>query len=86
MFFAYVLRSKKNGRLYTGSTDNVQRRLEEHNSGHSKATRYIRPFELLHAEQFATRADAVQRERELKTGKGRDELRRLLHERDLVGP
>ncbi len=78
MFFVYVLKSQKNGRLYTGSTDNVERRLMEHNSGQSHATRHVRPFDLLHVESFQTRSQAVQRERVLKTGKGRDELEKIL--------
>jgi putative endonuclease len=86
MFFVYILRSEKNGRLYTGSSDNVEKRLGEHNAGRSKATRYIKPFKLLYKEEFATRAEAVRRERLLKTGKGREELAAILRKRGLVGP
>ncbi len=78
MYFVYVLRSLKNGRLYTGSTDNVARRISEHNSGKSKATRHTRPFELLYTESYNTRTEAYQREMFLKTGHGRQELKELL--------
>jgi putative endonuclease len=81
MYFVYVLRSKRNGHLYTGSTGNPERRLSEHNAGYSKATRPYRPFDLVHKESFTSRAKAVQREKELKTGKGRDELGKLLADR-----
>src|SRR5882672_8996040 len=76
MYFVYILRSLKNKRFYTGSTDNVERRFAEHNSGRSKATRHVRPFELLHVERYSTRTEAVRRERLLKTGKGRNELKK----------
>jgi len=77
MFSVYVLRSKRTGRLYTGSTADLVRRLGEHNSGLSGSTKQGVPWELLHHEEYLTRADAMRRERELKSGKGRDELRRL---------
>ena len=77
-FHVYILRSRRNGRLYTGSTDNLERRVAEHNSGRSKATRFTGPFDLLHSESFDSRSAAVARERYLKTGLGRQEIIRLL--------
>jgi putative endonuclease len=77
-YFVYILRSMKNGRLYTGSTDNVDKRLGEHNEGHNAAARYTRPYSLLHVERFPSRIEAVQRERYLKTGKGRRDLEQIL--------
>jgi putative endonuclease len=83
MFSVYVLQSKTNRRFYTGSTANLAGRLEEHNSGLSSSTKNGVPWELIHHEEYPTRAEAMRRERELKTGKGRDELRRLFpHPRD----
>ncbi len=84
MYYIYVLRSLKNGRNYTGSTDNLERRLNEHNSGQSKYTRLTKPFKLLHFEQFETRAEACRRERYLKTGKGRSELKEILEKNQLA--
>ncbi len=78
MWYIYILRSLKNNRVYTGSTNNLERRLMEHNSGHSKYTSLTRPFELIYKEDFTTRLEARQRELFLKTGKGRDLLKRLL--------
>ncbi len=71
MFYVYILKSLKNGRLYTGSTENLQRRLLEHNSGRSTYTKLTKPFKLLHQETFKTRSEAVKREMFLKTGVGR---------------
>ena len=78
MFSVYVLRSKSTGLLYTGSTSDLARRLEEHNSDVSTSTKHRGPWELLYREDYPTRAEAVRRERELKTGKGRDELKRIV--------
>ncbi|MFM8460423.1 MAG: GIY-YIG nuclease family protein, partial [Chthoniobacterales bacterium] len=62
---------------YVGSTQNIEERLAQHNSGQSLATKHGIPWKLLHSEEFATRAEAVQRERFFKTGKGRDLLDKL---------
>jgi len=78
MWHVYVLRSLVNGRLYTGSTNNLERRLKEHNSGHSKYTSLTRPFTLIYKEDFETRLEARRRELFLKTGKGRDFLKSVI--------
>jgi len=78
MYFVYVLRSELSGKLYTGSTEDLKKRVIEHNSGLSFSTKNRGPWVVVHSESFETRAEAFRRERELKTGKGRDELRRIL--------
>jgi len=77
MFYLYVLRSERTGRRYVGSTQDVEQRLRQHNSGQSLATKHGAPWGLIHHEQFLTRAEALQRERFYKTGKGRELLDRL---------
>ncbi|MBI4097026.1 MAG: GIY-YIG nuclease family protein [Candidatus Levybacteria bacterium] len=78
MYYVYVLRSLKNNRLYTGSTDNIEQRLADHNSGRSRYTKLTKPFELIWKEEHITRAEAMRREEFLKTGKGRDLLKSLI--------
>lgn len=78
MFFAYVLRSLKNSRLYYGSTNNLERRLEEHNSGHTKSLKYVRPLELVYSEEFLTLKEARAREKFFKDGQGREFIKRTL--------
>ncbi len=70
MWYVYVLRSVKNGRLYTGSTNDLDRRLAEHQRGKNRYTRHAGPFELLHTEQVETRLEARRRERALKRRAG----------------
>lgn len=78
MFTVYVLCSKSNGWFYTGSTSDLPKRLKRHNSNLNRSTKNRGPWELVHTEVFSTRAEAVRRERELKTGKGREELKKIL--------
>jgi putative endonuclease len=78
MFTVYVLRSKSRGSFYTGSTSDLAKRLIRHNANLNRSTKNRGPWELVHTEAFATLAEAVRRERELKTGKGRDSLRKML--------
>ena len=78
MYTVYVLLSLKDGKHYTGSTSNLVRRLKEHNSGKTESTRRRRPFELVYTEEYETRPEAEKRERYLKTGTGRSELKKLL--------
>jgi len=74
----YVLRSRKNGWLYIGMTDCLERRLREHQRGYNRSTKGKGPFDLLDRETFPTRAEARARGKHLKTGCGRQALRRHL--------
>jgi len=78
MFYVYVLRSLVNKRFYTGSTNNLERRINEHNSGKSGYTKLTRPFVLVYKEEFISRKESYKREMFLKTGKGRELLRSLI--------
>jgi putative endonuclease len=82
-YFVYVLRSAKNGRHYTGSTNDIHKRLAEHNSGQTKSTRHTGPYSLVYSESFASRPEAARRERALKSGKGREELSRILQQSEM---
>lgn len=67
-FYVYILRTSSNT-LYTGQTNNLEKRLKEHASKSSKSARYIRSFtsfELVYSEIHKTRKEAMQREYQLK--------------------
>ena len=66
MFFMYILRSRKDGNLYIGSTNNLRKRLQEHNAGHVVSTKDRRPFVLVYYEAYAIEKEARQREHNLK--------------------
>jgi putative endonuclease len=78
MWYVYVLKSLVNNRFYTGSTNDLVRRLEEHNRGKSKYTKLTRPFVLVYKEKYFSRIEARRRERFLKTGKGREFIKTFL--------
>jgi putative endonuclease len=59
------------------------RRLEQHNADVSTSMKRRSPWELIHREDFASLAEAMRRERILKTGKGRDEIKRILSDNRL---
>ena len=66
MFYVYILKSKKDDQLYIGSTNDLRRRLAEHNEGESRSTKSRRPFELRYYEAFSCEEDARHREWSLK--------------------
>ncbi|MFC1730767.1 GIY-YIG nuclease family protein [candidate division KSB1 bacterium] len=78
MFYVYIFRSKKDSYIYTGLTNNTDRRLQEHNSGQVKPTKAHTPFEIIHTEFFETRYEARSREKFFKTGTGRELRNKLL--------
>ncbi len=69
--YVYVLRSQKDGKLYVGYTKNVQKRLEEHNSGQVRSTKERQPMELIYWEACINQQDATRREKYLKTTWGK---------------
>ena len=68
MYFVYILRTSKNT-LYTGQTNNLEKRLLEHKSHSKKSAKYMRAFEsfeLMYTEKYKTRSLALKREAEIK--------------------
>jgi len=70
-FQTYVLKSLKDGIRYMGSGENANERLRRHNKGDYQFTKGHRPWEIIHTENFETRAEALKREKFLKSGQGR---------------
>ncbi|MFZ5999285.1 MAG: GIY-YIG nuclease family protein [Bacteroidota bacterium] len=78
MFFVYAISSLSANYIYVGLTDNPERRIGQHNAGHERTTKPYAPFQTLLIESFATRGEARQREKYLKSGVGKEFLRTLL--------
>jgi len=80
MYFVYVLKSKKDGKLYTGITNDIKRRIKEHNKGvvSTPSTKNRGPFELIYFEKLKSRINAREREKYLKSGAGREYLKNKL--------
>ena len=66
MYHVYLLKSRKDNRLYVGYTNDVERRLRAHNNGFVPYTRKHLPWELIYYESFRSLEDAKKREKALK--------------------
>lgn len=75
MYYVYVLRSGKDNGFYIGSTENLKRRFEEHQSGRSLSTKHRRPWQLIYYEACQAKKDALIRENYLKTAWGKRYLK-----------
>jgi putative endonuclease len=78
MHYIYILRSKKDGKLYTGCTNDLQKRLKEHNANKVVSTKNRGAFELIYYEACINQQDAYTREKYLKTGMGKRYLKNRL--------
>jgi putative endonuclease len=78
MYWMYILYSDTLNKFYIGSTNNLQRRLHEHNIGKSTYTKKGKPWRLILSEQYDTRNDAWKREMVIKSYKGGIQFKQLL--------
>ena len=78
MHYVYVLRSVTDDGLYIGYSANLRRRFAQHKEGKAFATSYRGPWKLIYYESYLDKADALGRERYLKSGSGRRFLRAQL--------
>ncbi len=71
MYFAYVLKSIQHDYFYKGHCNDLQKRLQQHNSGMTESIRPYIPFQIIYFEEFVTEKEAIQREKYFKTSAGR---------------
>ncbi len=71
MYYVYVLYSVSFDRHYVGMTDDIVRRLGEHNSGKNQSTKAFKPWKLIYNESFDSRESTRIREKYLKSAAGR---------------
>ena len=77
MFTVYAIQSQIDNRIYVGFTENIERRLREHNSGKTVSTKGYKPWKLIYTETAKDRLEARRREKFLKSGVGKEFLRNL---------
>jgi putative endonuclease len=77
-YFVYILYSLRDGGFYIGYTTNLIARVEQHSNNKVISTKFRTPFKLLHFEYFINRKDAKAREKFLKSGYGRKQLKDIL--------
>ncbi len=78
MHFVYILRSDVNGKYYIGSTEDLNKRLNYHNSGKVKSTKAFKPWKIIYKETFKNKIDALKRERQIKSYKGGNAFKLLV--------
>lgn len=82
--YTYILECK-DGSLYTGWTNNIEKRLEDHNSGRgAKYTKARRPVKLVYYEIFQTKEEAMKREYAIKQLNRKQKMSLLKHRRNLL--
>jgi putative endonuclease len=81
MFTVYILHSAAHNKTYIGQTKNLENRLLEHNETALKGfTVAYRPWILVHHEEYETRGEAMKREKYLKSGMGREIVKKIVVE------
>ncbi len=78
MFVVYVLQNLVSHRHYVGSTNNLERRVEEHNRGQTKSTRQKGTWKVLYTEEYDTALEASKREKQIKSYKGGNGFKKLI--------
>jgi putative endonuclease len=69
MFYVYIIQSRFDGSYYIGYTENLVRRIEQHNNGESIYTSKKMPWQMVYFEKFQTKTEAIRREKFLKRQK-----------------
>jgi putative endonuclease len=84
--YVHILLSHKNGKFYTGCTNDLQARFNQHENGEVSSTKNRGPFEMIYYEASTNKLDAYSRERYLKIGIGKRYLKnRIKCALDLAG-
>ena len=78
MWYVYILKSSKDGQFYTGSTNNLRRRVREHQQGQCESTRHRTPVELEAYIAVQSELTARNLEKYLKSGSGMATLRKRI--------
>ena len=77
MYFVYAISSAFRPYIYVGISNNIKRRINQHNRGYNRTTKPYAPFNVILIEQYETRMQARQREKYLKSGIGKEFLKTL---------
>ena len=79
MFWVYIIKSIKNGRYYVGQTNNIKRRIIDHNRGKDHSSKIGMPWVLQISKLVTTRKDAMRLEKSLKKLKSRERIEQFIH-------
>ncbi len=85
MWFVYFLKTdRKENWYYVGSTNNLERRLDEHNAGEVTSTKAYMPYTIIYIEEFKTEPEAREREKYFKRWDGRIEKKKIISHSGIV--
>ena len=84
-YTVYVLKSRRSGRFYIGSSADVARRVAAHNAGRNRSTRGRGRWDAVYTESFETKEEAQRRERDLKRMKSHVFLEMLIERKKVSG-
>ena len=77
-YYNYTIESLIDKSLYKGYSDNLKRRIDNHNNGYVESTKNKRPWKLIYYEACLEKGDAISREKILKTAGGRMFIKKRL--------
>jgi putative endonuclease len=78
MYYTYVIKSVDHDYYYKGPCHDLQKRLQQHNSGMTESIRPYIPFIICYFEEFETEQEAIAREKYFKSSAGRRFLKNKL--------
>jgi putative endonuclease len=77
-YWVYAIKSENDSRIYVGMSEDVEKRIKEHNAGKTKSTKGFRPWKLIFKLKAESRLDARRLEIYYKTGIGKEKLKQLI--------
>ena len=83
-FFVYIIQSAKYKKLYIGQTQDLEKRISDHNKGRSNYTKLYKPWGLLAYKVFDTRSEAMAVERKLKNLKSHKVIFEFIHKNNFI--
>ena len=78
IYYVYVIKSEKDNRFYKGLTQDLEKRINQHNMGVNKSTKGFRPWVLLYSKVFTSRIEATDYEKYLKSEIGKEFLKTII--------
>jgi len=78
MYFVYIIYSRQINKYYVGSTENIDLRIQRHNSGTTRFTSQTKDWKLVYSEQLPSKSVAIKREYEIKRKKSRKYIESLI--------
>jgi putative endonuclease len=79
IYFVYILYSPSTNHFYVGHTNNIDKRIEQHNAGRTISTKRGRPWTVVYKEDFPSKAAAYNRELEIKSIKSKVFIEKLIN-------